>query len=44
MLLQIQELDKKAAEDAKNKNKKISGDAVKQASEARKKLIDELKN
>ena len=43
MLLQIQELDKKAAEDAKNKNKKNSGDAVKQASEARKKLIDELK-
>ncbi|NBU47806.1 MAG: hypothetical protein EBS34_10275, partial [Flavobacteriales bacterium] len=43
MLLQIQELDKKAAEDAKNKNKKNSSDAVKQASEARKKLIDELK-
>ena len=43
MLLQIQELDRKAAEDAKNKNKKNSSDAVKQASEARKKLIDELK-
>jgi len=39
MLLQIQELDKKAAE----KGKKDAGDAAKQASEARKKLIDELK-
>ena len=43
MLLQIQELDRKAAEANSKNNKKSAEDAAKQAAEARKKLIETLK-